>query len=97
MFGDVRCTRKKVNKMWILNQDKYLIVDVTGKDIELNYKKIIVYLDKNLFRKIECSDIRFYDSYVIAIYDYPERAAEVFEELLISLAKGDNLFRMPEK
>jgi hypothetical protein len=26
-----------------------------------------------------------------------ERAAEVFEELLISLAKGDNLFRMPEK
>jgi len=83
--------------MWILTQDKCLIVDVTGKDIELDGKKIIVYPDRNLFRKIECSDIRYYDSYLMAIYDYPERAAEVFEELLISLAKGDNLFRMPEK
>ena len=33
----------------------------------------------------------------IAIYATPERASEVFEELLISLAKGDNLFRMPER
>lgn len=33
----------------------------------------------------------------IATYNTPERAAEVFEELLTSLANGDNLFRMPEK
>jgi hypothetical protein len=83
--------------MSILTQDKCLIVDVTGKDIELDYRKIIVYPDRNLFRKIEYSDISYYDSYLVAIYDTPERAAEVFEELLISLAKGDQLFRMPEK
>jgi|GEM_PF-7121011 len=83
--------------MWILNQDKCLIVDVTGKDIELDGKNIIVYPDRNLFRKIECSDIRYYDSYLIAIYDDSARAAEVFEELLTSLANGDQLFRMPEK
>ena len=32
----------------------------------------------------------------LGVYD-SKRATEVFEELLISLAKGDNLFRMPEK
>jgi hypothetical protein len=40
--------------------------------------------------------IRIWDD-KIAIYDTPERTAEVFEELLTSLAKGDQMFRMPEK
>ena len=40
--------------------------------------------------------IRSNGNVYLGVYDQ-ERAAEVFEELLVSLANGDNLFRMPEK
>ena len=71
--------------MWILDQTKYEVVNVNNCDYIVNLQGPIRVISSN-------------GDYVnIGSYDQEERAAEVFEELLISLAKGDTLFRMPEK
>ena len=70
--------------MWILDQTKYEVVNVNNYDSIVNLRGPI--------RVISGSSIENLGS-----YDQEERAAQVFEELLTSLANGDNLFRMPEK
>jgi hypothetical protein len=71
--------------MWILDQTKHEVANVK------NYDSIA-----NLLGRIRGFRSNGNSFVYLGVYDQ-ERAAEVFEELLISLAKGDNLFRMPEK
>jgi hypothetical protein len=84
MFGSALCIRKRKNNMWILDQTKHEVVNVNNYDSIVNLQGPIRVISSN-------------GDYVnIGSYDQ-ERAAEVFEEILTSLANGDNLFRMPEK
>lgn len=69
--------------MWILDQTKNEVVNVNNYDFIVNLRGPI--------RVISGSSIENLGSYD------QERAAQVFEELLTSLANGDNLFRMPER
>ncbi len=71
--------------MWILDQTKHEVVNVK------NYDSIV-----NLQGRIRAISSSGNSSVDLGVYDQ-ERAAEVFAELLTSLAKGDQLFRMPEK
>ena len=71
--------------MWILDQTKYEVVNIKNYDSILNLQGRI--------RAIRSNGNSFVN---LGVYD-PVRAAQVFDELLTSLAKGDNLFRMPEK
>ena len=68
--------------MWILDQTKKKVVNIKNYDSIVNLQEIMA--------------IRSNGNVHLGVYD-PERAAEVFEEILTSLAKGDQLFRMPEK
>ncbi|HQM01161.1 MAG TPA: hypothetical protein PLH98_11495 [Ruminococcus flavefaciens] len=69
--------------MWILDQTKKKVVNIKNYDSIANLQGCIRVIRSN-------------GNVHLGVYDQ-ERAAEVFEELLISLANGDNLFRMPEK
>ena len=69
--------------MWILDQTKHEVANIK------NYDSIV-----NLQGRIRM--IRGSSFVNLGVYDQ-ERAAQVFDELLTSLAKGDQLFRMPEK
>ena len=69
--------------MWILDQIKKEVTNVKNYDAIVNLQGCIRVIRSN-------------GNVHLGVYD-PERATEVFEELLTSLANGDNLFRMPEK
>jgi len=69
--------------MWILDQTKHEVANVKNYDSIVNLQGCIRVIRSN-------------GNVHLGVYD-PERAAEVFEEILTSLAKGDQLFRMPEK
>ena len=71
--------------MWILDQTKNEVANIK------NYDSIA-----NLQGRIRAFRSNGNSFAYLGVYDQ-ERAAEVFEEFLISLVKGDNLFRMPEK
>lgn len=71
--------------MWILDQTKKEVENVKNYDSIVNLQGRI--------RAIRSNGNSFVN---LGVYD-SERATEVFEELLTSLANGDNLFRMPEK
>ena len=71
--------------MWILDQTKHEVANVKNYDSIVNLQGRIRVIRSNG------------NSFVhLGVYDQ-ERAAEVFGELLVSLANGDNLFRMPER
>jgi hypothetical protein len=71
--------------MWILDQTKNEVVNIKNYDSIVNLQGRIRVIRSNG------------NSFVhLGVYDQ-ERAAQVFEEILTSLAKGDQLFRMPEK
>ena len=69
--------------MWILDQTKSEVVNVNNYDSIVNLRGPI-----RVIRESSYENLGSYDQ---------ERAAQVFEEILTSLAKGDQLFRMPEK
>ena len=69
--------------MWILDQTKKEVENIKNYDSIVNLQGCIRVIRSN-------------GNVHLGVYD-SKRAAEVFEELLISLAKGDTLFRMPEK
>jgi hypothetical protein len=69
--------------MWILDQTKHEVANVKNYDSIVNRQGPIRVIRGSSFVHL-------------GVYDQ-ERAAEVFEELLTSLANGDNLFRMPER
>ena len=71
--------------MWILDQTKLEVVNVNNCDSIVNLQGRI--------RAIRSNGNSFVN---LGVYD-SKRAAQVFEELLTSLAKGDQLFRMPER
>lgn len=71
--------------MWILDQTKKEVENIKNYDSIVNLQGFI-----RMFRSNGNSFV------YLGVYD-SKRATEVFEELLISLANGDNLFRMPEK
>jgi len=71
--------------MWILDQTKNEVANIK------NYDSIA-----NLQGRIRAFRSNGNSFAYLGVYDQ-ERAAQVFEELLTSLANGDNLFRMPEK
>ena len=71
--------------MWILDQTKHEVVNANNYDSIVNLKWRIRAISSNGNSTVN-----------LGVYDQ-ERAAQVFEELLTSLANGDNLFRMPEK
>ena len=71
--------------MWILDQTKKEVVNIKNYDSIVNLQGRI--------RAIRSNGNSFVN---FGMYD-PGRATQVFEELLVSLANGDQLFRMPEK
>ncbi len=73
--------------MWILAQDKKTIVNSD----RCEYIGIYNYTRSAIEAGTSNDQV-----FTLGEYE-PERAAQVFDELLVSLAKGDQLFRMPEK
>lgn len=73
--------------MWILAKDKNTVVNLN----RCEYIGIYNYTRSSIEAGASNDQV-----FTLGEYDQ-ERAAEVFEELLTSLAKGDQLFRMPEK
>jgi hypothetical protein len=73
--------------MWILAQDKKTIVNLD----RCEYIGIYNYTRSSIEAGTSNDQV-----FTLGEYDQ-ERAAQVFDELLTSLAKGDQLFRMPEK
>ena len=69
--------------MWILDQTKKEVVNIKNYDSIVNLQGPI-----RVIRGSSFVNLGSYDQ---------ERAAQVFEEILTSLAKGDQLFRMPER
>ena len=69
--------------MWILDQTKNEVVNIKNYDSIVNLQGRI-----RVIRGSSFVNLGVYDS---------NRAAQVFEELLTSLANGDQLFRMPGK
>ena len=72
--------------MWILDQTKKKVVNIKNYDSIVNLQEIMAIRSNG--NSIVNVNLGVYDS---------KRAAQVFEEILTSLAKGDQLFRMPEK
>ena len=73
--------------MWILAKDKKTVVNLD----RCEYIGIYNYTRSSIEAGTSNDQV-----FTLGEYD-PERAAEVFEELLISLAQRRYLFRMPEK
>jgi hypothetical protein len=68
--------------MWILDQTKDEVVNVNNCDSIVNLQGRIRAIRSNGNSSVD-----------LGVYDQ-ERAAEVFEELIVRLRNGDNLFRM---
>ena len=93
MFGNALYIRKRKNNMWILTQDKESVINLDRCEyIILDDECYNEHYIGTLFKAFTP------DRNYLAFGSYNEkRAAEVFEELVVSLRNGDNLFRMPEK